>query len=190
MLLRRASAECNHNDYCANTGLVVRPKKGKALFWFNHETDYQTGMLGERDNDSLFGHCAVGKGEKWIATARVNVIGDGDVDLRAWRRGFNWMQNIDKYPNIMKKIGSTESRTKIEQYKEDFERFKFDENKNENRTVSHGHAHSRPAPSPILNAVNILLNEVDKEGLSKIAAVVHKKLRLTCVPFHPEDKPI
>ena len=159
--------------------------KGKAVFWYNHETDFETGMLGLQDNDSLYGHCAVNSGSKWVARARINVIGDGEIDLRAWRRGINWLQSTEKYPNIMKKIGSNKSRTKVEDYKDDFERFKFEEDIIKNNTITQTEAKRKP--SHILNAVNILLNAVDDDGLSAIAKVVHKKLRLTCVPYYAED---
>lgn len=154
------------------------------MFWYNHERDYETGMLGNSDNDCLFGHCAVENGEKWVATARLNVIGDGEIDLRAWRRGINWLQNAEKYPNIMKKIGSHQSRTKVEEYKDDFERFKSEEikvNKSDHKM------HEKKTQSHVLNAVTILLNAVDSSGLNTIAKVVHKKLRLTCVPYYGEE---
>lgn len=184
--MKTSQAKCNHQDFCARSRLTVKPKKGKAVFWYNHETDYETGMLGTHENDSLFGHCRVKSGSKWTATARINIIGDGEIDLRAWRRGVNWLQNPQKYSNILKKIGSSISRTKFEEYKDDFERFKFEEDFRENKTFS-GRSENKP-PSYVLNAVNMLLNAIDNDGLSAISKVVHKKLRLTCVPYYAEDK--
>ena len=166
---------------------MVKPQKGKAVFWYNHETDYETGMVGTLDNDCLYGHCAIAKGDKWIATTRINVIGDGQDDLRAWRRGTNWMQDIEKYPNIMKRMGSLRSPTKLEEYKEDFERHRLEGIDNGNKTVDHRSEPHRKAPSHVLNAVNTLLNAVDLDGLKTIAGVVHKKLRLTCVPYYVEE---
>jgi len=185
LLLKTSNAKCNHYDFCPKSGLVIKPKKGKAIFWYNHETDYQTGMVGIQDNDSVYGHCAVKKGSKWFATARINVIGDGEVDLRAWRRGFNWLQDIEKYPNVMKSIGSNTPRTKSEDYTDDFERFKFEEKIQENKTINR--IDEKKAPSHVLNAVNLLLNTIDGNGLKTIAKVVHRKLRLTCVPYYAEN---
>ena len=183
-MLKTSNAKCNHYDFCPESGLVVKPKKGKAVFWYNHEIDYQTGMVGIQDNDCVYGHCAVKKGSKWFATARINVIGDGEIDLRAWRRGFNWLQDIEKYPNVIKSIGSNAPRTKDEDYTEDFERFKFEEKIQENKTINR--IDEKKAPSHVLNAVNLLLNAIDGDGLRTIAKVVHKKLRLTCVPYYAE----
>eukprot|EP00112_Aurelia_sp_Birch-Aquarium-sp1_P014623 Seg3171.3 transcript_id=Seg3171.3/GoldUCD/mRNA.D3Y31 product="Transmembrane prolyl 4-hydroxylase" protein_id=Seg3171.3/GoldUCD/D3Y31 len=187
MLLRTSTSKCNHNDFCTKSGLVVKPQKGKAVFWYNHETDYETGMVGPLDNDCLYGHCAVAKGDKWIATTRLNVIGDGEDDLRAWRRGTNWMQDFERYPNIVKRMGSLRSPTKLEEYKEDFERHRLEGIDNGNKTVDHKTEPHRKTPSHVLNAVNTLLNAVDLDGLKTIAGVVHKKLRLTCVPYYVEE---
>ena len=184
-MLKTSNAKCNHYDFCPKSGLVVKPKKGKAVFWYNHETDYETGMVGIQENDITYGHCAVKEGNKWFATTRINVIGDGEVDLRAWRRGVNWLQDIEKYPNIMKKLGSNKPKTIAEDYKEDFERFKFEEEKKVNKTINH--LEEEKAPSHIIKAVNILLNAIDNDGLRTVANVVHKKLRLTCVPYYAGD---
>ena len=181
-----SNAKCNHYDFCSKSGLVIKPKKGKAVFWYNHDTDYESGMVGIQDNDCTYGHCAVKEGSKWFATARINAIGDGEIDLRAWRRGINWLQDIEKYPNIMKRIGSNKPKTKAEDYKEDFERFKSVEENQANQTISR--SEEKKATSHVLSAVNVLLNAIDNDGLKTIAKVVHKKLRLTCVPYYAGEE--
>ena len=45
--------------------MVVKPKKGKAIMWYNHVLD--GGWLGEKDILSLHGGCDIHKGEKWVA---------------------------------------------------------------------------------------------------------------------------
>ncbi|XP_031555972.1 transmembrane prolyl 4-hydroxylase-like [Actinia tenebrosa] len=52
---------------CHKANLVVAPKKGHAIMWYNHFIDEDTGLLGEVDEYSLHGGCDVIKGEKWIA---------------------------------------------------------------------------------------------------------------------------
>ena len=47
--------------------LVIPPKKGTAIMWYNNFIDLESGMLGPVDRYSLHGGCDVIKGEKWIA---------------------------------------------------------------------------------------------------------------------------
>ncbi len=186
-LLKTSNSKCNHEKFCTESGLVIKPEKGKAIFWYNHHIDFQTGMVGERNDDALHGHCAVAKGEKWLATTWLNVIGDGEDDLRAWKRGINWLQNKHRYLRLFNKLGSNVSRDVVEDYKKEFQQFKFEEIKNENKTVRHDKAGKRKAPAHVLNAVTSLLSAIDKKGLQSIANVVHKKLSMTCVPFYVEE---
>eukprot|EP00043_Microstomoeca_roanoka_P017381 m.181167 g.181167 ORF g.181167 m.181167 type:complete len:457 (+) comp16625_c2_seq3:470-1840(+) len=53
-------------------GLVVPPKKAKAVIWYNHHT--KDGYLGPRHEKSLHGGCNVIKGHKWIANHWVSEI--------------------------------------------------------------------------------------------------------------------
>lgn len=187
IMMKTEASKCNHEDYCSKSGLTIKPKQGKAIFWYNHHLDAQLGMVGRKDNDALVGHCPVRKGEKWLATTWLNVIGDGEDELRAWRRGINWLQNKEKYSNIFNKIGSDASRTNIEEYKMDFEQFKIEEVKLENRTVREEVSRPRKSSSTAASAVESLLLIIDKEGLEQIASVVHNKLRMQCVPFYVKE---
>ena len=56
----------NLSEHCYDANLVVKPKKGTAVVWYNHHVDYN-GWLGSLDEWSLHGGCEVRKGEKWIA---------------------------------------------------------------------------------------------------------------------------
>ena len=55
----------SHNCYTSN--LVVTPRAGTAVMWYNHLVDKESGLLGELEERSLHGGCDVKKGEKWIA---------------------------------------------------------------------------------------------------------------------------
>jgi len=56
----------NLSEFCHNASLVVPPKKGTAIMWYNHHmTD--DGWMGNMDYYSLHGGCDILKGEKWIA---------------------------------------------------------------------------------------------------------------------------
>ena len=57
----------NLMQYCHDGNLVVTPKRGKAVMWYNHFVDEETGWLGEMDEYSLHGGCGLWSGVKWIA---------------------------------------------------------------------------------------------------------------------------
>ena len=57
----------NLSKHCKDANLIVRPKKGTALFWYNHYVDPESNFLGQLDSFSLHGGCDVIKGEKWIS---------------------------------------------------------------------------------------------------------------------------
>ena len=57
----------NLTEYCHDSPVVVKPKKGKAVFWYNHTLD-KNGYIASVDKRSYHGGCDVIKGTKWIAT--------------------------------------------------------------------------------------------------------------------------
>ena len=57
----------NLMQYCHDGNLVVAPKRGKAIMWYNHFVDEESGWMGEMDEYSLHGGCGVWSGVKWIA---------------------------------------------------------------------------------------------------------------------------
>lgn len=57
----------NLMQYCHDGNLVVAPKRGKAILWYNHFVDEETGWMGEMDEYSLHGGCGLWTGVKWIA---------------------------------------------------------------------------------------------------------------------------
>lgn len=70
----------NMNEHCYDANVVVKPKKGTAVAWYNHHVDPSTGWLGEMDEWSLHGGCEVRKGEKWIANLWLTAPYAKDVD--------------------------------------------------------------------------------------------------------------
>lgn len=75
----------NLMEFCHDGKLVVTPKRGKAIMWYNHFVDEETGWLGERDDYTLHGGCGVKKGFKWIAN---NWITAPDASLAHIRSNF------------------------------------------------------------------------------------------------------
>ncbi|PIK59618.1 putative transmembrane prolyl 4-hydroxylase [Apostichopus japonicus] len=61
------------SNHCYDGNLVVKPKKGKAIFWYNHMVNETTGWMGDVHDASLHGGCDVRKGEKWIANNWINI---------------------------------------------------------------------------------------------------------------------
>ena len=53
----------------AVSGITVKPLKGNALYWFNHD------HLGENDSRSYHLGCPVGVGNKWIANKWIKWTG-------------------------------------------------------------------------------------------------------------------
>ena len=62
----------NLSTHCQKANLIVKPKKGTAILWYNHLIDQDTGLLGPGDEFSLHGGCDVLEGEKWIANTWIN----------------------------------------------------------------------------------------------------------------------
>lgn len=57
----------NLMQYCHDGNVVVTPQRGKAVMWYNHFVDEETGWMGEMDEYSLHGGCGLWSGVKWIA---------------------------------------------------------------------------------------------------------------------------
>jgi hypoxia-inducible factor prolyl 4-hydroxylase len=66
----------NLSLHCHNANIVVKPKKGTAIMWYNHHLDHKTGLLGNLDVYSLHGGCDVLEGTKWIANRWINLPKD------------------------------------------------------------------------------------------------------------------
>lgn len=60
------------SKHCEKASLVVKPVKGRALFWYNNVLDEESGKMGEVEKLSLHGGCHVIDGEKWVANMWIN----------------------------------------------------------------------------------------------------------------------
>lgn len=86
---------------CAESNLVIKPQRGKALMWYNHKLRGSQGWFGDLDPLSYQGSCEVKKSEKWVAKIWVNINGDGRKELRAWKMGHNWLAENNRNEEIM-----------------------------------------------------------------------------------------
>ncbi|XP_007233057.3 transmembrane prolyl 4-hydroxylase [Astyanax mexicanus] len=62
-------------QYCVKGNLKIKPVAGTALLWYNHLSD-GNGWVGELDEFSLHGDCAVTRGHKWVGNIWINVDPD------------------------------------------------------------------------------------------------------------------
>ena len=88
----------NLMEFCHAAKLVVAPKRGKAIMWYNHFVDEETGWLGERDDYTLHGGCGVQKGFKWVAN---NWITAPDVSLAHIRSNFEIKEEEEEEEDII-----------------------------------------------------------------------------------------
>ncbi|XP_071952266.1 transmembrane prolyl 4-hydroxylase-like [Antedon mediterranea] len=78
----RQSGNTHLNSRCNQANLRVKPELGKAVIWYNHLVDEETGWLGDLDDYTWHGGCPVTKGTKWIMNRWINVSPDREIDLR------------------------------------------------------------------------------------------------------------
>ena len=87
--------------HCDESNLLVKPQRGKALLWYNHDLDGSRRWIGGLDPFSYQGSCEVKKGEKWVAKIWININGDGKNELRAWKMGHNWLAENNRNEEII-----------------------------------------------------------------------------------------
>ncbi|XP_074618508.1 transmembrane prolyl 4-hydroxylase-like [Acropora palmata] len=71
----------SHN--CNLGNLIIKPRKGTAIMWYNHFMDKKSGWLGEMDEYSLHGGCDILKGEKWIANNWITAPYENSADIKS-----------------------------------------------------------------------------------------------------------
>ena len=73
--------EVNLYRNCHKSNLIVPPQRGKAILWYNHQVDSETGWLGELDEYTLHGGCPIHRGKKWISNFWIKTTDDKEEDL-------------------------------------------------------------------------------------------------------------
>lgn len=87
---------CNVGRNCNKSNLRVKPEKGKAILWYTHKVNDETGWLGETDPYSFHGGCDVKKGTKWIANNWITVSENRTDDIEIW------IKNLEKAGKLRK----------------------------------------------------------------------------------------
>ena len=86
------------------SNLIIKPERGKAIFWYNHALSPKTGWMSQLDPMSFVGGGNVTKGERWTAKMWVDIIGDGVEELRPWKMGNNWLSGNNKKQKLVEKM--------------------------------------------------------------------------------------
>jgi len=88
--------KCNLAQNCHKSNLVVKPEKGKAIMWYNHFLDKNTGWLDELDQLSQHGGCDVLEGTKWVANLWLTLVGEPGTD-EAFKGWIDYGKDESKY---------------------------------------------------------------------------------------------
>ncbi|KAM7444632.1 hypothetical protein ABFA07_006733 [Porites harrisoni] len=173
-----ALGKCNSYEYCSKGNLVIKPQRGKAIMWYNHVINDEGNWIGGLDNRMHYGHCDVSSGEKWIATNWINVDGEGDMELRAWRKGSNLLSVARRHgnQNILQRMQKSRDRIHNDVIEEEMQ---SDMENTEEWTFHDSH----PKERHVLNAVTSLLETLKEDELRSVSKKVHEKLEMLCVPL-------
>ena len=146
-------------------------------------------MVGDLNQEAMTAQCELSKGEKWIASSWLNIIGDGDLTLKAWRAGHNFLTSkSNKTRNIYRMLGTNDTKLSHEPYENEFISEVVGANISSSDTTEHpGYYKHKPA-SNALQALQLLFNDLSTEQLRLIAQTVHKKLGMTCIPLTIEHE--
>ena len=105
--------------------MVIKPKQGNAIFYYNHEISPYTGWLGEMEPKVLSGITLVTKGVLWSAKMWINIIGDGVNELRGWRSGSNFLSAHNLNQALIEKMRNDffrEGERYLHYYKKSYKR--------------------------------------------------------------------
>ena len=118
-------------QHCELSNLLIKPRKGKAILWYNHLLHMRTGWLSVLDPLSYHGECAVKKSEKWVANIWINVVGDGQTNFKAWKSETNWLAKNNLDNEIVEPLTNKEVTKELRE--RSFEmRYSKDKNTNNN----------------------------------------------------------
>ncbi|PIK57984.1 putative transmembrane prolyl 4-hydroxylase [Apostichopus japonicus] len=100
------------SNYCKDANLIIKPRKGLAVMWYNHHINNTTGMLGEHNLFSLHGGCDVLKGEKWIANNWIALDENHDMQIKFHRKQL--------YGGNKARTGKSSSKEQVESGNENY----------------------------------------------------------------------
>ena len=74
---------------CDTANLRINAQKRKAIVWYNHFVNEETGWMGDIDEYTFHGGCPVLEGEKWIANFWIKTDADKDKDVKKMKKVMN-----------------------------------------------------------------------------------------------------
>ena len=84
--------------------MAIKPEKGKAVFWYNHEINPYTGWMGQLEARTIAGVTSVKNKTDWSAKMWINVIGDGVSELKPWRMASNWLKAPNRRADLIERL--------------------------------------------------------------------------------------
>lgn len=84
--------------------MAIKPEKGKAVFWYNHEINPYTGWMGQLEARTVAGLTPVKGKTAWSAKMWINVIGDGVTELKPWRMASNWLKAPNRRVDLIERL--------------------------------------------------------------------------------------
>ena len=84
--------------------MAIKPEKGKAVFWYNHEINPYTGWMGQLEARTIAGVTSVKNKTAWSAKMWINIIGDGVSELKPWRMASNWLKAPNRRADLIERL--------------------------------------------------------------------------------------
>lgn len=195
--------KCNLAQSCDSCNVVIKPKKGKAVLWYNHLLNRHTGWMDALDVFSGHGDCRSQDGEKWVANIWIDILGDGKHELRSWKSGTNFIKPGNKDAEIYTVLGNPDLKPKSD-YSQFKERYSMEKNIVLQADEKIGHMFKpvlftpvtakgmfKPVTSSntediqpqmiqrsrILQSVILLLEELDQKELDIVASTLRSRMK-------------
>ena len=96
--------KCEQTPHKNLSNLAIKPEKGKAVFWYNHEISPYTGWMGQLEARTIAGVTSVQDKTAWSAKMWINVIGDGVTELKPWRMASNWLKAPNRREDLIERL--------------------------------------------------------------------------------------
>lgn len=121
---------CDLSNYCHKAKIAYKPKRGTALFWYNHQLNENTGWVGALDKMSYHGGCDVIKGTKWAANNWINAGKNRESDKKSWAEYKQYVEDFDNPNDDIMQDGGLSKDGQVEG-NEQMENEKLNEKSNE-----------------------------------------------------------
>lgn len=157
--------KCEKTPNPTTSNVVVKPKRGSAVFWYNHEVNPYTGWMGQLEARAISGvtqvniskNSVVQSPHAWSAKMWINIIGDGVQMLKPWRLGSNWLKPPNQKKSIIEKMRNDffrEGELYLHQYRKTYKKEYVYEQTSQEHT-EYNRAGKDNLTVPIINDTNV-----------------------------------